>query len=351
MTKHRFSIVRVLLVAVLLCVLAGGAPPAAVAQEAEGDLASRLDKFLAKANAHLGFNGTVLVGLGDEPLFVTGVGDAVREWNVPNDADTVYFTAPIMNQIIAVAILKLVDAGEITLDDPICDHLSNCPEEWEDVTISHLLTHTSGIGNEQASSNPTLPLAFAPGEGFLWSGYGYELLGKIITAKSGKGYQTYLKETFFIPLGMESTSTGLYMRIVPHRAEGYASAVVRAPAIIQKDNPGTGALASTVGDLFLWTRALHNGELVEEATINDMLDRAWELEDFPGAYYAGGVVRYEEGGVPIWRSSGELPGFRTNLYYAPEQDATIIVLSNQPGEVVSSVADQILAMVAAEDAP
>jgi len=128
---------------VVLTALALFAVVSALAQEA-APVASKLDEYLSAA-AKQGFTGSALVARDGKALFSKGYGMANAEWDVPNTPQTKFRLGSITKQFTAASILLLQERGKLSVQDPICKYIAECPKSWEPITIHHLLTHTSGI--------------------------------------------------------------------------------------------------------------------------------------------------------------------------------------------------------------
>ena len=91
------------------------------------------------------FMGTVLVAKGDQVLLSKAYGSANLEWKVPNTTNTKFRLGSITKQFTAASILLLEERGKLTTEDPVSKHMPDAPEAWKEITIRHLLSHTSGI--------------------------------------------------------------------------------------------------------------------------------------------------------------------------------------------------------------
>ncbi len=169
-------------------------------------------------------------------LQAKGYGLANVELSVPATEKTVYQLASVTKQFTATAIMMLVEQGKLGLGDKISKHLPDLPAAWKEVTIRHLLNHTSGIKSytsvkdffKTARKDYTHreildlvakdPLEFAPGEKWRYCNTGYFLLGMIIEKVSGKTYGEFLDERIFKPLGMTQTRVNDLHAIIPNRA-------------------------------------------------------------------------------------------------------------------------------------
>ena len=205
-----------LLIAVLLLHSCLGVVPAQ-------DIAEKADEYLAAQAKVNHFMGSVLIARDGEPIFRKGYGLANVEHDVPNRPETKYRLGSLTKQFTAAAVLLLQERGKLEVGDPIGQYIGDAPESWEDVTIHHLLTHTSGIPSftsfpeyEETWMIPSRPeetmlrfrnepLEFRPGRKFSYSNSGYILLALIIENVSGMRYGEFLEENVFGPLGMRDS--------------------------------------------------------------------------------------------------------------------------------------------------
>ena len=230
------------------------------------------------------FNGTVLLARNGQILFCRGYGMANLEHDVPCTPNTKFRLGSITKQFTAMAILILQERGKLAVTDKVKKYIPSAPKAWDDITIHHLLTHTSGIPNYTGFPDflKTLrdpitldaliakfkdkPLDFKPGEKFKYSNSGYIVLGKIIDVASGPPYATFMKEAIFDPLEMHDTGYDNFATILKNRASGYSRLLGLTPAnatYIDMSIPhAAGALYSTVLDLLKWDRALDSEKLL-----------------------------------------------------------------------------------------
>ena len=124
----------------------GTATPSAASQPAP-ELAVRVDAYLAALVKDDLFSGSILVARRGTVLLSKGYGQADLEHEVPNAPHTKFRLGSITKQFTAMAILILQERGKLSVQDPICTYVPECPAAWQPVTIHHLLTHTSGISN------------------------------------------------------------------------------------------------------------------------------------------------------------------------------------------------------------
>jgi CubicO group peptidase (beta-lactamase class C family) len=298
----------------------------------------------------------------DETWLAKGYGLANLELNVPATAQSVYRIGSITKQFTAVAILLLAEDGKLSLDDSLTRYLPDYPTQGHEITVRHLLQHTSGIKSftnlpsyrpdwHQPVTHEEIidrfkdePPNFAPSEEFKYCNSGYYLLGVIIEEASGQTYEEFLQERLFSPLELKATLYDRHGRIIPNRVSGYGRAWVggvrNAPYVNMGQPFAAGALASTVEDLIRWQRGLVNHTLLEPAS--------WKAMTTPGklnhgktSVYGLGVFLRKLGDHPTIRHGGGINGFRSDLAYFPEIDVTIAVLANKDGTRPEKVTDRI----------
>ncbi|RZA22607.1 MAG: class A beta-lactamase-related serine hydrolase, partial [Lysobacteraceae bacterium] len=201
-----------------------------------------------------------------------GYGLANLEHAVPVTPQTVFQSGSIGKTFTAALILLLEQDGKLKLDDPIARHLPDTPPAWEKITIRHLLSHTSGLGDpyeiidfrkdysdaELMALEARVPVRFGPGEKWAYSNMGYHLLGFIANRAGGKFYGDQLRERIFAPLGM-GTRVISEADIVPHRAAGYewkGGAYQNQSWVAPRLNTtADGSLYLTARDLARWDQA------------------------------------------------------------------------------------------------
>ena len=273
MMNRYFSRLTTAWLLALVCLTANIQP--ALAQDKD----AQIDALLAQYHDYGLFNGAALVAENGAVIFKKGYGDANMEWDLPNKPDTKFRLGSITKQFTAVLILQLMQEGKLSLDDPLNKHLPDYPTDvGGQVTIHHLLTHTSGIPSytglpdffaEQSRDPYTpdelvevfadLPLEFEPGSEWRYNNSGYFLLGAIIEKIEGTTYEESLQQRIFDPLGMHDSGYDHHDTILPNRAAGYErqGAGYRNAAYLDMSLPyAAGSLYSTVEDLALWDRAL-----------------------------------------------------------------------------------------------
>jgi CubicO group peptidase (beta-lactamase class C family) len=279
-------------------------------------------------------------------------GMADLEAGIPASDRTNYRLASLSKQFTATAIMLLARDGKLRYDDRAADHLPGLPTHARDVTIRHLLTHTSGIRayedfvpdtqTVQVKDGDVLRLIqradstyFAPGTSYRYSNTGYALLALIVERLSGRPYARFLDERIFTPLAMTATvahEDGI--SVVPSRAYGYT--IRRTGAIARTDQSSTsavlgdGGIYSSVHDLILWDRALDEATVVGRAAQREAWTPATLRDGTTTRYGFGWFVDRENGTLKL-SHHGETSGFTNFIAKYPERRLTILVLTNRRG--------------------
>jgi len=296
------------------------------------------------------FSGSILVAKDDSIIERRAYGLASIEFNAENNIDTKFNIASITKMFTSVATLQLFEHGKVQLDQPIGKYLPNYPNKVvrDSVTIHQLLTHTAGTNNflvgdfvnsgklQYKNVKDFLPLfvdeplLFSPGSDYNYSAAGFVILGLIIEKVSGDNYYDYVKDHIFIPASMNHTTELEIDSIVKNKAVGYTSLfgeneiLKRNDYYLSKADPA-GFHYSTVDDLFNFSKALRNYQLLKKETTELMF--APKVKGF-NTHLGYGIdvdLRYNQ---TILGHSGGWYGVRCELMDFMDSNYTIIVLSN-----------------------
>lgn len=249
-----------------------------------------------------------------------GYGIANLEHDVRVTPQTVFQSGSMGKQFTAMGVMMLVEEGKLSLDDRVSKHLT-IPSKWSRITVRHLLTHTSGLGdypeNFSLQKNYTedellkmiaaQPLGFAPGEKWNYSNLGYATLGILIHKVSGEFYGELLQKRIFGPLGMKNTRIINEADIIPNRAAGYVlkDGVLKnqewvAPSV---NTTADGSLYFTVEDIAKWDEALEAKNLLSPAGYEQMWTPV-KLNDGKTAPYGfGWGIRKTDTGHSSWSTA------------------------------------------------
>ncbi|KAF2326596.1 serine hydrolase domain-containing protein [Flavobacterium ginsenosidimutans] len=253
-------------------------------------------------------NGNILVSQNGKTIAQLSSGYS----NIPKkqtcNINSSFNLASISKVITSTAVLQLRDKGKFKLDDPLTNYLKEFP--FKDVTIRHLLTHTSGLPDLELfeelvkhfpdtiiTNRNIIPelqkwkhgLYFKPGDEFRYCNTEYNLLALLIEKTSGLKFNTYLEKNIFRKAGMHHTYLSIYpdfdskdkLAVIPHGKEhpGYDSTYTAADSIprykyLNYNNKGTvgqGGVMSTTTDLLLFDRAFFNGKLLKMTSLQEAL--------------------------------------------------------------------------------
>jgi len=334
---------------------------------AEAQLVSQIDKGVTSLVEQDRFSGSVLVARDGKVLLSKGYGMANIELGVPNTPQTKFRLASITKQFTAMAILQLQQQGKLNVQDPICQHIQDCPEAWQPITIQHLLTHTSGIHDYTGDADSLtarkqtftpakiialfydLPLDFTPGTTFSYSNSGYIVLGQIIEQVSGESYATFLQENIFGPLQMLNTGYDNNRTVIMDRASGYTSSTANADYVDMSYPYAAGGLYSTVEDLFKWDQALYTDKLILKPLRDEMFTPIVPIPKciqscYDIGYGYGWIIANRFDQPLVWHN-GSIEGFSTEIDRYPEANVTIIILSNRQNINVSSISSTISQLI------
>ena len=290
-----------------------------------------------------------------------GYGLANVELDVPVKPDTVFKIGSVSKQFLATGIMLLVEEGKVKLDDRVSKFLEGTPETWKDITVRHLLTHTSGIVREAPGFDPLkiqsdadviktaypLPLRFAPGEKWEYCNVGYFTLAEIIHKVTGKPWSEYLSERVFKPLAMDATRTTTTTELVANRASGYGwqDDKLQNAQIYFALRP-SGAFLSSVLDLAKWDAALYTDRILKQSSRDQMWQPFIQTNSGAGSaaifYGFGWEISTPAVGHRKIAHGGAMPGFRAEIERFVDDKLTVVILTNgnstQPGPMADVVA-------------
>lgn len=294
--------------------------------------------------------GAILVFQKGKMLLNKSYGYASLELSVPMPNDGIFDIGSNTKQFTAAAILKLVEAKKLSLDDDFTDYLP-FDTKGRKITINNLLNHTSGIPSyteipefwdmpKMGYPKDSLvrlveryDFLFEPNEGLIYNNSAYFFLGLIIEKVAGQSYDEFLKQEIFEPLGMFHTSYCSITEIVKNRVNGYRY----SPNGLKQGGYqshvwpySAGSLCSTTEDLLIWMKALHNGKVLTASLYQSMISPD-KLDDGTAVSYAKGLVNFSNYGHKEISHGGAITGFSSFVQYYPDDDLYIITLVNTIG--------------------
>lgn len=344
-------------------VLAAGASAwlgTACAAGAAYDKAAPLVEAWAAENA---FNGVVMVGRRGRTRWSRAFGWADVEAKVPLTVDTRFGVGSISKWFTAVTVLKLVEQGRLTLDDPITAHLKDYrPDTGAKVKLRHLLANNAGVPNgfvaalkaglteadlkvspaEAVKRWGMGDLLFEPGSGFDYHPTTWIIVEAIVEAVTNSPFQEVVKRLTLDPLGLKQTSfveapsAVSYATIAPPARKSDA---MRTPLTL-----ASGGYYSNARDLMTASAKVFDGGFLKPGT-----RKALTTIEAPQSDYAlgGRVAQAEIGGAkyPVGWETGRTVGYRSHLAYRLDTGDTVVILNNNdlPQPTLSKLAYGLLA--------
>jgi D-alanyl-D-alanine carboxypeptidase len=350
--------------AVLLLLSIGGRREAFAQRPSAADV-ERIDHDIRGAMSRFHVPGTAVMAIKDgRVVFDKAYGYRDIQVGLPVKTDTLFEIGSITKQFTAACILQLRDQGKLKLDDALSVYLPDAPHAKE-VTLRHLLTHTSGLHDyfdgpdaemDKLVAQPIsyqnllarvalLPLDFPPGSQWSYSNTGYLLLGRVIEVVSGESYKGYLQHHILNPLHMNHTFTTAEENRLANMAIGYRyreEKLELAPPLDSTWGQSAGFLISDLADLSRWDRALRNGIIVSPASYREM-SSAFVTTKNGSADYGFGLFIDTMYGQPRIGHTGGAQGFTTADEYYPAQKLRLIAFTNsgdkspEAGETITNI--------------
>lgn len=311
-------------------------------------------------------------------VFSAAYGSANLQDDVAVTPRTVFSINSATKTFTGVAILQLAEAGRLELDAPIARYLDDLPAAWQAIGVRQLLNHTSGLpdvlvppraqgtgslvgdGSEADAwkTVQAMPMDFPTGTAYRYNQTNYVLLGRIIDKLAGQPFTTFIAERQFKPAGMRDTGFGDSRDVTPHRAQPYRYAMGMSvgaaplqhafdefPAFLR-----TGAgINATALDIANWLIALRDGRLLNRESLHEL----WT----PGRFNDGRPTPWAAGWPTIAREEhpavAGIGGRRSAFYVYPQDDLSVVVLTNiagaNPEEFIDEIASFWIAGLSVKD--
>ncbi len=330
------------LCSLLACCLFLGSP---IAAQIEPEIDSVLNGLLEKHYTSTGVVGvTMAVSLPDQETWVGASGLANRDAATPMTSTNLFRIASITKTFVAATVLQLAEEGALGLDDNLEEWLPGRVPNGDNITLRHLLSHSSGLFNYTrddgyisgvfAADEPVwtpdqivdIALAhspaFAPGTNTGYSNTGYILLGMVVEKAAQGTIAQEIRRRFLQPLQLENTYFDGLEQIPGGPLHGYdprdSSLDVGeiSYASVTAAQWAAGAMVSTASDLSKWAAALYGGQVLEAASLADMLANGLGVQS--RTMSLGKAVGHE----------GVTPGFSALMFYLPERSVAVVILEN-----------------------
>jgi D-alanyl-D-alanine carboxypeptidase len=287
---------------------------------------------------------------------------------------TVFAIGSITKTFVSALALRLVEDGELSLDDPIGKWVPEFPRsKGSSASLRQLLRHTSGIYNY--TDNPTFGKAveqgrlpwtpertlqyvkapyFPPGKDFRYSNTNYILLGMVIERATGRPLPEQIRTRLLEPLGLER----IYLQAGSLRfadiAHGYTAISHDLPHKDVSDGTmlvpnarssqwawAAGGMAADARSVAVWADSLFGGRVLEETSLDEMID----VRDTGGGFDYGlgvGGTESASGSKKMLGHDGAIDGFQSEMWYLPSEDVTIVVLVNDDTTRIWNIRDNML---------
>jgi len=331
----------------------------------EIDNVTSIDKKLIERD----FSGVILVAQNDSIVFNKAYGRKNSLENGLNDINTVFDICSITKQFTAAGILKLSMQNKLAVNDKLSKYFDAVPNDKKNITIHQLLTHssglTAGIGDDYDTVTEAAFLSqvfssklISPiGEKFNYSNIGYSLLTLIIEKASGMDYETFLNVEIFKPSKMYHTGYVIPDWKNNEVANGFLNGTEakkpneenwseHGPYLNLK---GNGGILTRASDLLLWSQAIRDNTVLDEATTSKYLYPHFQSDSFLYSHYGyGWGIENNNSENKLVLHGGTSEFFATDLWMYPKKGITIIVLSNKYEDYVYSIARKFSNFLLAE---
>ena len=352
------------MVKIFIIIIALLIPDQGVGQSEKESKAIQIDILLTECNSRGIFNGVALVTDGGEIILHKGYGVSDRKEDKHITLSDRFYIGSITKQFTAVLILKLQDQNVLSIGDPISKYLPEFKEDqYKDINIHHLLTHTSGIHNYTSfpEFNPSkdytekeminlikTPLVFEPGSKWNYSNSGYYLLGKISERVSKKSYGELMDENIFTPLQMNNTAFDTSW-LKNNIAKGYWRTIngfSPMPKYSLHTLFASGGIYSTAEDLYKWDKALYGNQLLSDASKEILFSPV--LFDYACGWYVKKGI--DEGGNYFERHfhGGMIKGYHTFILRRIPSKQLIVPLDNSYSQEIQDIKNRIWSVLIKE---
>ena len=323
--------------------------------------ASQIDSIVSLAYGDNEPGITILVAKNGKAIYSKAFGKSNLELNTPMQLNNVFQIGSITKQFTAVSILMLAEQGKLNIKDKIGKYIPEYAEIGKDITIHHLLNHTSGIINRTPVGSKGFisrtdmspmelityfknePLEFKAGESFKYSNAGYILLGRIIEIVSEQSYGDFIEKNVFERIGMSSSYYGSTKEIIKNRASGYQmeqNKFANTDYMSLTLPYAAGSILSTVEDLLKWQNALYSNGLLKKSS--------FELAIKPSVLNNGKKIPYGYGfrlanlrESNVIAHTGSTKGFTSIAFFLPKENIYIVALTNCNCKNVNNVTKQV----------
>lgn len=274
----------------------------------------------------------------------------------PLTTSSIFHMASVSKPFVATAIVQLMEQGKIDLDEKLTHYLpyfKMADERYKDITIKHMLTHTSGIPNindyewdkpeyddgaveRYTRSQKAFKLDFTPGEKYSYSNPAFDILCDVIAKVSGMTFEAYMKKNIFEPIGMKNSTffkpeVPKDLATQPHVLGDSLQMVVSKIYPYNRRHAGSSTLHSNVEDMLLWARVYLNKGRIDDTQIfsEESYDLLTSVHSPEGqkkvclSWFLGKMNNSK-----LYNHSGGDTGYATFFGFMPEHKSAVVIMAN-----------------------
>ncbi len=305
-----------------------------------------IERYVKENMSSLKIPGLAIAFYKDDFKWSKGFGYADIENRVPVTPETLFRMASITKPMTALAILKLAEDGKVNLNERVQKYVPFFPKKKWPLSIIHLLGHLGGISHYRDNSVDKITeyhttrqsidifkdwkLKAEPGTKYIYSSYGYNLLGAVIEGASDQSYADYMTENVWKPLGMNRTRMDIGDEIIVNRSRGYnlKNGVLKNSKYVDISSRfASGGTISTVLDLLRFSKGLDSGKVISLKAQKKMYKSLQTSDGRDTGYAMGWRTNYTSGNWNIYHS-GRQSGTSTYLLRFPKMNFAVAVASN-----------------------
>lgn len=314
-------------------------------------VADAIDQWAKAFKAEQNIPGLQLAAMkGDSLFYSNAFGYSDQTNKTKANTNTQFRIASVSKTLTSAAVMKLVAEGKIDLEESVQHYVPSFPQKKYPITVGQLLGHLGGIRHyygiswekelfiQEHYNNATEAMVLfshdslvaEPGTKFVYSSFGYMLLGAIIERVTNRPYLEYMKKEIWDPLNMDFTYGDIADSVMAHKSKFYYYNGEEAkPYDLSYTHP-SGGLLSTAEDLVNFGSVLLDGKLLSQPILDQVFSTQHTSDGQPTGYGLGWYVGNDFNGNEVWYHAGELPSSGSMIVIYPEYRLIIAVLANSP---------------------
>jgi len=313
------------------------------------------------------------VGIIKEGKIIYAKGLGVQDLNTqtPLNTQSLFHMASVSKPFVATAIMQLREQGKIELDKKLIDYLpyfTMKDEKYKKITITHILTHSSGIpdvkdyewdnpqyddaaAERYARSFKSKVLDFTPGEKYSYSNAAFDILADVIAKVSGMTFENYMKKFIFEPIGMKNTTfykpeVQKKLATKPHTLNNKLEMTVEKVYPYNRIHAPSSTLHSNIDDMLLWAKVnLNKGKIGNQKIYNETSykllttgQRKISKPDSLGlSWFISPIKDFK-----LVRHSGGDTGYSTYIGFIPKNQSAIVLMANNDIFFNTDIANYLL---------